>query len=285
MTAAMITLPKLMMIGADAHTEVHATLEKLGVTKPLIVSDNFMRESGTLTKITSVLDDASVAWVAFTDTVPDPTTDAISAGVDILTKGDFDCLIALGGGSPIDTAKAMAVLATHGGAMRDYKVPNQVDHCDYPIIAIPTTAGTGSEVTRFTVITDTETDEKMLCMGLAYVPQAALVDYTLTVTMPWRLTADTGIDTLTHAIEAYVSKKQNPFTDSIAKSCMALVSRHLRTACNQPDNTSSREAMMLAATQGGMAFSNASVCMVHGMSRPIGAHFHVPHGPSNTALA
>ena len=91
MTAAMITLPKLMMIGADAHTEVHATLEKLGVTKPLIVSDNFMRESGTLTKITSVLDDASVAWVAFTDTVPDPTTDAISTGVDILTKGDFDC--------------------------------------------------------------------------------------------------------------------------------------------------------------------------------------------------
>ena len=195
MTAAMITLPKLMMIGADAHTEVHATLEKLGVTKPLIVSDNFMRESGTLTKITSVLDDGGVAWVAFTDTVPDPTTDAISTGVDILTKGDFDCLIALGGGSPIDTAKAMAVLATHGGAMRDYKIPKQVDHSDYPIIAIPTTAGTGSEVTRFTVITDTETDEKMLCMGLAYVPQAALVDYTLTVTMPWRLTADTGIDT------------------------------------------------------------------------------------------
>tara|TARA_B100000315_G_scaffold236720_1_gene252808 strand:+ start:501 stop:1664 length:1164 start_codon:yes stop_codon:yes gene_type:complete len=284
MTAAMITLPKLMMIGADAHTEVHATLKKLGVTKPLIVSDNFMRESGTLTKITSVLDDASVAWVAFTDTVPDPTTDAISTGVDILTKGDFDCLIALGGGSPIDTAKAMAVLGTHGGAMRDYKVPNQVDHSDYPIIAIPTTAGTGSEVTRFTVITDTETDEKMLCMGLAYVPQAALVDYTLTVTMPWRLTADTGIDTLTHAIEAYVSKKQNPFTDSIAKSCMALVSRHLRTACSQPDNTSAREAMMLAATQGGMAFSNASVCMVHGMSRPIGAHFHVPHGLSNAML-
>ena len=102
--------------------------------------------------------------------------------------------------------------------------------------------------------------------------------------MPWRLTADTGIDTLTHAIEAYVSKKRNPFTDSIAKSCMALVSRHLRTACNQPDNAPAREAMMLAATQGGMAFSNASVCLVHGMSRPIGAHFHVPHGLSNAML-
>ena len=284
MSAAMITLPKLMMIGAEAHKEVSSAISKLGVVKPLIVADNFMQESGTLGKVTTILDAAGIPWRAFTDTVPDPTTDAISAGVDVLKTGDFDCLIALGGGSPIDTAKAMAVLATHGGAMRDYKVPNQVDRCDYPIIAIPTTAGTGSEVTRFTVITDTDTDEKMLCMGLAYVPQAALVDYTLTVTMPWRLTADTGIDTLTHAIEAYVSKKRNPFTDSIAKSCMALVARHLRTACKEPDNAPAREAMMLAATQGGMAFSNASVCMVHGMSRPIGAHFHVPHGLSNAML-
>ena len=284
MTAAMITLPKFMMIGADAHREVSTALEKLGVKKPLIVTDGFMQESGTLTKITSILDAAGIPWTAFTNTIPDPTTEVISNGVDLLRSGDFDCLIALGGGSPIDTAKAMAVLATHGGAMRDYKVPNQVDRCDYQIVAIPTTAGTGSEVTRFTVITDTDTDEKMLCMGLAYVPQAALVDYTLTVTMPWRLTADTGIDTLTHAIEAYVSKKRNPFTDSMAKSCMALVSRHLRIACNQPDDAPAREAMMLAATQGGMAFSNASVCLVHGMSRPIGAHFHVPHGLSNAML-
>ncbi len=284
MTAAMITLPKLMMIGAGAHEDVSAAMSKLGVTKPLIVADDFMQKSGTLAKITTILDAADISWRAFTDTVPDPTTVAVSAGVEVLKNGDFDCLIALGGGSPIDTAKAMAVLATHGGEMRDYKVPNQVDRCNFPIVAIPTTAGTGSEVTRFTVITDTDTDEKMLCMGLAYVPQAALVDYTLTVTMPWRLTADTGIDTLTHAIEAYVSKKQNPFTDSVAKSCMALVSRHLRTACKEPNNAPAREAMMLAATQGGMAFSNASVCMVHGMSRPIGAHFHVPHGLSNAML-
>ena len=168
--------------------------------------------------------------------------------------------------------------------MREYKVPNQVDENNYPIIAIPTTAGTGSEVTRFTVITDTETDEKMLCMGLAYVPQAALIDYTLTLSMPLRLTADTGIDTLTHAIEAYVSKKNNPFADSMAKSCMELVSRHLRNAYKDPLDAEAREGMMLAATQGGMAFSNSSVCMVHGMSRPLGAHFHVPHGLSNAML-
>lgn len=284
MTAAMITLPRLMMVGAGAHKEIVSSLKKLGVNRPLIVTDPYMAESGILEKLTSVLNEAQIDWEAFTETVPDPTTEIISQGTTLLKQGDFDSLVALGGGSPIDTAKAMAVLATHGGVMRDYKVPNQVDSSDYPIIAIPTTAGTGSEVTRFTVITDTETDEKMLCMGLAYVPNAALIDYTLTLSMPWRLTADTGIDTLTHAIEAYVSKKNNPFADSMAKSCMRLVTLHLRKACNEPDNIAAREGMMLAATQGGMAFSNSSVCMVHGMSRPLGAHFHIPHGLSNAML-
>ena len=245
MTAAMITLPRLMMVGAGAHKEIVSSLKKLGVNRPLIVTDPYMAESGILEKLTSVLNEAQIDWEAFTETVPDPTTEIISQGTTLLKQGDFDSLVALGGGSPIDTAKAMAVLATHGGIMRDYKVPNQVDSSDYPIIAIPTTAGTGSEVTRFTVITDTETDEKMLCMGLAYVPNAALIDYTLTLSMPWRLTADTGIDTLTHAIEAYVSKKNNPFADSMAKSCMRLVPLHLRKACNEPDNIAAREGMML----------------------------------------
>jgi len=284
MTVATITLPRLMMVGGGAHKEIAVSLNKLGAEKPLIVSDQYMAKSNTLTKITDILDGSQIKWGSFIDTVPDPTTEVVAQGAAILRDGDFDSLIALGGGSPIDTAKAMAVLATHGGNMREYKVPNQVDENNYPIIAIPTTAGTGSEVTRFTVITDTETDEKMLCMGLAYVPQAALIDYTLTLSMPLRLTADTGIDTLTHAIEAYVSKKNNPFADSMAKSCMELVSRHLRNAYKDPLDAEAREGMMLAATQGGMAFSNSSVCMVHGMSRPLGAHFHVPHGLSNAML-
>ena len=284
MAVATITLPRLMMVGGGAHKEIVVSLNKLGAEKPLIVSDQYMAKSNTLTKITDILDGSQIKWGSFIDTVPDPTTEVVAQGAAILRDGDFDSLIALGGGSPIDTAKAMAVLATHGGNMREYKVPNQVDENNYPIIAIPTTAGTGSEVTRFTVITDTETDEKMLCMGLAYVPQAALIDYTLTLSMPLRLTADTGIDTLTHAIEAYVSKKNNPFADSMAKSCMELVSRHLRNAYKDPLDAEAREGMMLAATQGGMAFSNSSVCMVHGMSRPLGAHFHVPHGLSNAML-
>ncbi len=281
---AMITQPRLMMIGAGAHAEIAAAMARIGAERPLIVSDGYMAESGVLTRVTDRLDDAGIPWTAFTDTVPDPTTEVVDAGAVLLRGGAFDSLIALGGGSPMDTAKAMGVLATHGGAMRDYKVPHQVDRSDFPLVAIPTTAGTGSEVTRFTVITDTETDEKMLCAGLGYVPTAALVDYTLTLTMPLRLTADTGIDTLTHAIEAYVSRKRNPYADAMALSCMRLVSGNIRTACREPDNAGAREAMMLAATQGGLAFSNASVCLVHGMSRPLGAHFHVPHGLSNAML-
>src|ERR1700686_2635926 len=124
----------------------------------------------------------------------------------------------------------------------------------------------------------------MLIMGLACCPAAAIIDYELTFSMPWRLTADTGIDSLTHAIEAYVSRKASPFTDGVARSAMALIAKHIRSACREPDNAAAREAMMLGATQAGMAFSNASVCLVHGMSRPIGAFFHVPHGLSNAML-
>jgi alcohol dehydrogenase class IV len=208
----------------------------------------------------------------------------VDAGVAVLQAGSFDCLIALGGGSPIDTAKAMAVLAANGGQMRDYKVPGEIPKLGLPLIAIPTTAGTGSEVTRFTVITDSERDEKMLIMGLACCPAAAIVDYQLTLSMPWRLTADTGLDSLTHAIEAYVSRKASPFTDGLARAAMALIAKHIRSACREPGDAGAREAMMLGATQAGMAFSNASVCLVHGMSRPLGAFFHVPHGLSNAML-
>ncbi len=152
------------------------------------------------------------------------------------------------------------------------------------MIAIPTTAGTGSECTRFTVITDTERDEKMLIAGLGALPLAAIVDYELTYSVPPRTTADTGVDSLTHALEAFVSRRANPFSDALAVSAMALIGQHIRTAYAEPRNAAAREGMMLGATQAGLAFSNASVALVHGMSRPIGAHFHVPHGLSNAML-
>ena len=281
---ATITTPPIMLIGGGAIAELADVLDKLGCTKPLVVTDPFMRDSGKLSAITTVLDGANISWHVFADTVPEPTDDVVVTGTDIIRDGDFDCLIALGGGSPIDTAKAMSLLAHGGGTVRDYKVPNQPNEQGLPLVAIPTTAGTGSEVTKVTVITDKSTDEKMLIMGLGCLPAAAIVDYELTYSVPYRTTADTGLDSLTHAIEAYVSAKHNPFTDNLALCAMGLISKHIRTACNEPDNSAAREAMMLAATQGGMAFSNASVCLVHGMSRPIGAFFHVAHGLSNAML-
>jgi alcohol dehydrogenase class IV len=184
----------------------------------------------------------------------------------------------------MDTAVLVSLLDRHGGALRDYKVPRDNHLMGLPVIAIPTTAGTGAEATRFAVVTDLETDEKMPIMGAAVVPTAAIVDYELTFTVSFRTTADTGIDSLTHAIEAYVSRKAHPTTDTLALAAMGRLARHIRTACREPENAEAREQMMIGALQAGMAFSNASVALVHGMSRPIGAFFHVPHGLSNAML-
>ena len=282
--AALITAPRLMAIGGGALAELPGLLARLGLARPLIVTDPFIAGCGILDRATALLDGAGVAWSVFSETVPDPTTDAIAAGVARLAAGDFDSLVAIGGGSSIDTAKGMSVLFANGGQMRDYKVPNEIPRAGLPVVAIPTTAGTGSEVTRFTVVSDTETDEKMLIAGLACCPTAAIVDFELTLSMPLRLTADTGIDSLTHAIEAFVSRRASPYTDGLARNAMGLIARNIRTACAEPQNRAAREAMMLGAMTAGMAFSNASVALVHGMSRPIGAFFHVPHGRSNAML-
>jgi len=279
-----VTTPRLMAVGGGAIAELPGMLKRLGLANPLIVTDPFLARSGHLERATSHLDHAGIPWTVFSDTVADPTTAVVEAGARCLSEGGFDSLVAIGGGSSIDTAKAMSVLVANGGQARDYKVPAEIPKAGPPVVAIPTTAGTGSEVTRFTVITDTATDEKMLIAGLPCCPLAAIVDYELTLSMPLRLTADTGLDSLTHAIEAYVSRRANPFTDGLAKSAMGLIAAHIRTACAEPDSRPAREAMMLGATTAGMAFSNASVCLVHGMSRPIGAFFHVPHGLSNAML-
>ncbi|MBV9966856.1 MAG: iron-containing alcohol dehydrogenase [Alphaproteobacteria bacterium] len=282
--AALITTPRLMSIGGGALAEMPSVMARLGLSRPLIVTDPYIARCGILDRATALLDKAQIRWSVFSDTVSDPTTDVIETGVEILRDGAFDSLVAIGGGSSIDTAKGMSVLFANGGKIRDWKVPAEIPQMGPPIVAIPTTAGTGSEVTRFTVVTDTETDEKMLIAGLACCPVAAIVDYELTLTMPYRLTADTGIDSLTHAIEAYVSRLANPFTDGLARNAMGLIARHIRAACAEPGYRAAREAMMLGATTAGMAFSNASVALVHGMSRPIGAFFHVPHGLSNAML-
>ena len=280
---AKIAVPRILRIGSGAFAQTREVLQTLELHHPLIVTDPFLRKLG----LARMLSESLSAWGRpriFSETVPDPTVAVVKAGVQFLKNGEHDCVIGLGGGSSIDTAKAIAVLAARGGQMCDYKAPHDQNESGLPIIAIPSTAGTGSEATRYTIVTDEETGEKMLCIGLAYLPIAALVDFELTLTKPSRLTADTGVDSLTHAIEAYVSRRASAFTDSFALTAMRAIWMNLPIAYFEPHNRAAREAMMLAATQAGIAFSNSSVALVHGMSRPIGAKFHVPHGLSNAML-
>ena len=279
-----IVLPKFLEVGEGATKRTGEIALQLGCQRVMIVSDPVMKTLGQVEQLKSIVNQAGVEADVFTDTIPEPTEASILPAVSKVIDGRYDGVIALGGGSVIDSAKAIALLAQYQGRVRDYCVPNIVTSPIMPLIAIPTTAGTGSEVTKVTIITDESNDEKLLCMGPGLIPSAAIIDFTLTMTAPERITADTGIDALTHAIEAYVSGKSGLFTDQQALLAMKLIAPNLREAVNNPDNKNAKEQMMLGATLAGIAFSNASVALVHGMSRPIGAHFHVPHGMSNAML-
>lgn len=276
--------PRIIRIGGGVANEVAEVLAQLGLSRPLIVTDKNLVALGHVQTVTDVLDKANTHWSLFDDVVEDPTDVCVDAGLDAYRSGEFDCIIGLGGGSPMDTAKAISFMSVNPGHVRDYKAPRQIDRCGPPVILIPTTGGTGSELTRWCVITDTEQTEKYNLSGLACVATVALIDWQFTVTKPWRITADTAVDSLTHAIEAFVSRKAFAYADAFALAAMPAIATHVRTACATPDDPQARAALMLAASQAGMAFSNASVALVHGMSRPIGAHFHVAHGLSNAML-
>lgn len=281
---ARVQSPRIIRFGGGVAGELPEVLAQLNLSRPLIVTDANLVKIGHVKRLTDILNDAGISWGLFDAVIEDPTDTCVDAGLIALAAHDYDCIIGFGGGSPIDTAKAVSFMAVNSGHVRDYKAPAQIDRCGLPVIAIPTTGGTGSELTRWCVITDTAQPEKYNLSGLACVATAALIDWTFTTTKPARITADTAVDSLTHAIEAYVSKRAHPYTDAFALSAMPLIAAHVRTACSDPENGPAREALMLAASQAGMAFSNASVALVHGMSRPIGAHFHVAHGLSNAML-
>ncbi|WP_319457074.1 MULTISPECIES: iron-containing alcohol dehydrogenase [unclassified Mycobacterium] len=279
-----IALPRYARFGAGALNDVGELVKRLGSSRPAVITDAFLAGNGRAERVMELLRAVDTQPVLFSETVPDPTTDSLDAALQVIREHRADAVIGFGGGSPMDTAKALAVLASNGGQMRDYRAPRSYEGPVLPIIAIPTTAGSGSETTQFTIITDTAADEKMLCPGLSFLPVAAIVDFELTLSMPPRLTADTGIDALTHAVEAYVSRKANPISDALALAAIKTISANLRRAYHDGADRDAREAMMMAATQAGIAFSNSSVALVHGMSRPIGAHFHVAHGLSNAML-
>ena len=276
--------PRIIRIGGGVAKELAEVLGQLGLSRPLIVTDTNLIALGHVARLSEGLDQAGLAWGLFDGVVEDPTDVCVEAGLAALAAADYDCIIGFGGGSPMDTAKAISFMSVNPGHVRDYKAPRQIDRCGPPVILIPTTGGTGSELTRWCVITDTERTEKYNLSGLACVATVALIDWTFTVTKPARITADTAVDSLTHAIEAYVSRKAFAYTDAFALAAMPAIAAHVRTAFAQPDHAEARAALMLAASQAGMAFSNASVALVHGMSRPIGAHFHVAHGLSNAML-
>ena len=279
-----ITLPRRLLIGGNALAGLGDVAAQLHLRRPVVVTDAYLRDSGTLERGLSILGGCGVDAAVFSDTVPDPTTASLVPALDVIAAHRADSLIGVGGGSPIDTAKALAILAVQGGTMRDYRSPAINHGPALPVIAVPTTAGSGSEATQFTVITDSDTGEKMLCTGPAFLPVAAIVDHTLTGSMPARLTADTGIDALAHAVEAYVSRRANSFADPFALDAIAAISTALPAAYRNGTDAAARESMMLAATKAGIAFSNSSVTLIHGMSRPLGAHFHVAHGLSNAML-
>lgn len=283
-TISAFNVPATIVTGAGAARELVPQLQRLGARRVLLVTDRYMVTSGTAGPVVGDLLRAGLEAIVFSDVEPDPTDESVRAGLAILRKKNCDAVVALGGGSPIDAAKVIAVLATNAEPLAQYQGYHKVPRAGLPLIVIPTTAGTGSEVTKVAVITDTTREVKMMMLDRHFLPTVALVDFELTLSMPQALTAHVGVDTLTHGIEAYVSRKATPLTDPLALTCIRLVAEHLETAWREPANRVAREGMMLAATLGGMAFANSSVALVHGMSRPIGALFHVPHGLSNAVL-
>ncbi|MBM3969262.1 MAG: iron-containing alcohol dehydrogenase [Planctomycetes bacterium] len=277
-------VPPTILVGGGVRREVVAQLQKYLIQRVLLVTDVGMMQLGPAREIAALLDDAGVSVTIYDGVQPDPTDQNVAHGLDLFRSNDCQAIVAVGGGSPIDAAKAISVLTTNSSPLSQYAGYHKIPRAGAPLIAIPTTAGTGSEATKVAVITDTTQDVKSMILSVHLVPTAALVDYELTLSMPPDLTAAVGVDTLTHGIEAYVSRKANGMTDPLALSCIELVAKHLRKAYREPNNHDARAGMMLAACQGGMAFANSSVCLVHGMSRPIGAIFHVPHGLSNAVL-
>ena len=276
------TMPGTIFCGAGALETALPELESLG-KRALIVTDEVMVKLGNLGKVTELLERCGIPYHVYDRIGGEPTDAMVEQGLALYREQGCDFLIALGGGSPIDAMKAIAALSVNGGNLRDY-MGREIRGPLPPMAAIPTTAGTGSEATKFTIITDTGRDVKMLLRGDVLLPDLAVVDPQFTVTAPPSITAATGLDALTHAIEAYTSKKAQPMSDTFALSAVKRIFKYLPAAFHTGDDVKAREEMSLAALEAGVAFNNASVTIVHGMSRPIGALFHVPHGISNAML-
>ena len=275
-------VPGQIITGSGALTMAEETLKGLG-KKALIVTDKVMIQLGNCAKVETALKNQGIDYAIYSEIVGEPTDTMIENGLKVYKENGCDFLVALGGGSPIDSMKAIGSLVVNGGNISDYM--GKVIDVEMPsLVAIPTTAGTGSEATQFTIITDTKKDIKMLLKGKVLMPKLAIIDPQFTMTAPPKITAATGLDALCHAVEAYTSRKAQTLSDSFAMSAVKRIFKSLPVAFKDGKNEEARIQMSVAALEAGIAFNNASVTIIHGMSRPIGALFHVAHGLSNAML-
>lgn len=276
------TIPPKGIFGSNALEMCQKDICGFG-KKAFIVTGKNITKSGILQKLKDKLEQWGIDYEVYNDITNEPTDDMINKGVELYKEAHCDFFIGIGGGSPLDSAKAIMAMSVLDGEISDY-MGKEIEGDFPPLVLIPTTAGTGSEVTKFTVITDTKKNVKMLLKGDSLLPELAIVDYELTVSAPQSVTAATGMDALTHAIEAYTSRKANPITDMYALSAIKRIFKYLPKAYKDGSNLKAREEMAMAAYEAGVCINNSSVTLVHGMSRPIGALFKVPHGISNAML-
>lgn len=279
---AQFTVPTHIITGKGALDEAKVYIKSYG-KKALIVTGKHVVKSTMMQALIEKLDDLEVEYNIFDGITGEPTDCMVEEGIKVYQDNNCEFLIGIGGGSPLDAAKAIGAMITNPGAIADYngkEIPNRIP----PVVAIPTTAGTGSEATKFTIITDSKKDIKMLLKGDYLIPELAIVDYEFGMTAPRSITAATGLDALTHAVEAYTSKKATVMTDTLAVSAIKRIVKYLPIVYQDGSNLEAREEMAIAALEAGICINNSSVTLVHGMSRPIGALFHVPHGMSNAML-
>lgn len=276
--------PTKIISGIGSTAEIIKELNDLHAKKVLLITDPGLVQAGVAQQVVEMLKQAAVEVEIFDAVEPDPSIQVATKAAEMAKNVKANVLIALGGGSAIDTAKSAALLVTNGGYLKDYAGVNKVVKPILPLIAVPTTAGTGSEVTIFAVMSDPEKQEKFTISSALIAPAVAVLDPLLTLKLPPSVTAFTGMDALTHAIEAFTSSIAQPATDALALSAIKLILKHLPVAVGRGDNIKARDGMLQASLLAGIAFNNAFLGLAHAIASPLGGHFHVPHGLANAVM-
>ncbi|BCN30308.1 iron-containing alcohol dehydrogenase [Anaeromicropila herbilytica] len=277
-------MPPLSLMGKNCLKDAGPQIASLGLKKALIITDTFLINIGLVKKITDVLDENQIDYVLYDGVKPNPTIASVEESSMILTEHNCDFVVSIGGGSAHDCAKAVALLATNGGTINDYEGVDKSKKAALPLVTINTTAGTASEMTIFCIITDEEKHIKMAVVDKNVNPIMAINDPELMMAMPKSLTAATGMDALTHAIEAYVSTAATPVTDTCALKAISLISKYLGKAVDNGNDEEAREQMAYAEYLAGMAFNNAGLGYVHAIAHQLGGFYNLPHGVCNAVL-